>query len=394
MSLNDTTTAERIHIGFFGKRNAGKSSLINQITNQEVSLVSDVKGTTTDPVRKSMELLPLGPVTLIDTPGFDDEGDLGRMRVRRAMEMLSICDIVIFVTDEMTLKDEELVLLKSIKGRNIPCLIVHNKTDLLDNLPENTEDEFYVSAKNHIGIDALKEGIANTFKGREKTIHFVRDFIKKGDTVILVTPIDSSAPKGRMILPQQQAIRDILDGNGTAFVTQVEELSKVLDNLKEKPALVVTDSQAFGKVMKIVPLDIKLTSFSILMARYKGFLDTAVAGALAIDTLDDGANILICEGCTHHRQCEDIGTVKLPAWLKKYTGKNLNFTFTSGHGFAEDLSKYNLVIHCGACMLNDNEVKNRMLEALSNGIPFTNYGTAIAYMNGILNRSIAPIYNK
>jgi len=394
MSLNSTTSAERIHIGFFGKRNAGKSSLINKITNQEVSLVSDVLGTTTDPVRKSMEILPLGPVTLIDTPGFDDTGSLGKLRVRRAMEMLAICDIVIFVTDQMKLKEEEERLVNSIKGKNIPYLIVHNKMDLSSTLPKNKDHDYYVSAKNNFGIDSLKEAIAKVFEGKEKTIHFVSDFINKGDTVILVTPIDSSAPKGRMILPQQQAIRDILDKGATAYVTQVDELPKVLDNLKEKPKLVVTDSQAFSKVMDIVPEDINLTSFSILMARYKGFLDTAVTGALAIDTLEDNSNVLICEGCTHHRQCEDIGTVKLPKWLEKYTGKHLNLTFTSGHGFIEDLKKYSLIIHCGACMLNDNEVKNRMLEAISKGIPFTNYGTAIAYMNGILNRSIAIIYKK
>ncbi len=394
MSLNSTVTAERIHIGFFGKRNAGKSSLINEITNQEVSLVSEVKGTTTDPVKKSMEILPLGPVTLIDTPGFDDEGTLGLMRVRKSEEMLSICDIAIFVTESDFLDKDELEVVQSIKEKNIPLLIVHNKADLLNELPKNKENEFYVSAKNHIGIEELKRAISVSYKGREKEICFVADFINEGDIVILVTPIDSSAPKGRMILPEQQAIRDIIDHHAISIVTQPEELNYLLKSLPKAPKLVVTDSQAFGKVMKIVPTSIPLTSFSILMARYKGFLDTAVKGAMAIDTLEANSKVLISEGCTHHRQCEDIGTVKLPLWLKKYTNLELDFEFTSGHGFPKDLSKYDLIIHCGGCMLNDNEIKNRMNEAIKANVPFTNYGTAIAYINGILNRSIEPIYNK
>lgn len=394
MSLNATTSAERIHIGFFGMRNAGKSSLVNSITNQEVSLVSDIKGTTTDPVRKSMEILPLGPITIIDTPGFDDEGTLGEMRVRRTMEMLKICDIVILVTENTLLNEKEQELLNLIKGKDIPYLIVHNKLDLKNNEYSNNDNELYVSAKDKIGIEELKNKIAFIYKGKAKEIKFIGDFIKEKDIVILVTPIDSSAPKGRMILPQQQAIRDILDKNAISIVTQVEELNNVLSSLKNPPALVVTDSQAFSKVMKIVPDNIPLTSFSILMARYKGFLDIAVNGANSIDKLKDNANILISEGCTHHRQCEDIGTVKLPLWLKKYTNKELNFTFSSGHGFPSDLSSFDLIIHCGGCMLNDKEMISRMEEAQKQGVPITNYGTAIAYMNGILNRSIKIIYNK
>lgn len=394
MSLNQTTSAERIHIGFFGLRNAGKSSLINQITKQEVSLVSDIKGTTTDPVKKSMEILPLGPVLLIDTPGLDDEGELGLLRVKRANDMLSICDIAILVTENDILNDLENNLLNTIKNKNIPYLIAHNKIDKSIDTKRNSLNDYYVSAKEGIGIEELKEGIAKSYTTNLKETHFVSDFIDEFDTVVLVCPIDKSAPKGRLILPQQQAIRDILDKHATAYITQVEELPSLLNNLKEKPKLVITDSQAFNKVMKIVPNDIPLTSFSILMARYKGFLDTAVKGAMVIDSLEDGANVLICEGCTHHRQCEDIGTVKLPAWLKKYTGKELNFTFTSGHGYPTDLDKYDIIIHCGACMLNDNEVRNRMQDAINKRVPFTNYGIAIAYINGILNRSIEIIYDK
>lgn len=392
MGLNETPTAERTHIGFFGLRNAGKSSLVNRITNQEVSLVSDVKGTTTDPVKKSMELLPLGPVTIIDTPGFDDEGTLGEMRVRRTKEVLSTCDIAVFVTDNDTLSTPEEELLAIIRQREIPCLVVHNKTDLTEKKLPDTGTEFYVSAKDGTGIQELKNALAASLDRRAKETKFVGDFIQAGDLVILVTPIDSSAPKGRMILPQQQAIRDILDAGASSVVTQVETLSACLDRLNTPPALVITDSQAFAKVMKLVPEDIPLTSFSILMARYKGFLDEAVRGAAAIDHLQEHARVLISEGCTHHRQCEDIGTVKLPNWLKGHTGKELDLSFTSGNGFPDDISEYDLIIHCGGCMLHDNEIKNRMNLAVAAGVPFTNYGTAIAHMNGILERSIAPVY--
>ena len=410
MSLNDTPMAERTHIGFFGLRNAGKSSLVNRITDQEMSLVSDVGGTTTDPVKKSMELLPLGPVTIIDTPGYDDEGSLGELRVKKTLEALKICDIAVLVTEHPELNMQEKELLELIKGRSIPYVIVKNKcdTDDYDN-PDNEGSsqggatgkdgltggagiiDIRVSAVTGEGIEELKDHIAHLAKDIVKSIRFVADLLKPGDTVVLVIPIDTSAPKGRLILPQQQAIRDILDAGAVSMVTGVENLPDTLSSLKKEPALVITDSQAFGKVMKMVPKSIPLTSFSILMARYKGFLKEALKGAEAIGNLKEGANVLICEGCTHHRQCEDIGTVKLPKWLKEYTGMELNLSFTSGHGFPEDLSPYDLIIHCGACMLNDREVAARMEAAVASSVPFTNYGTAIAFMNGILARSVAPV---
>ena len=406
MSLNETPMAERVHIGFFGLRNAGKSSLVNRITNQEMSLVSDVKGTTTDPVKKSMELLPLGPVTIIDTPGYDDEGSLGKMRVRKTKEILATCDIAVFVTEHEKLNSVEEELLSLIQKRDIPCLIVQNKADLSGRegrefgatetsvahaVPIETTERVLVSATNNVGIKELKERLARLMPGKEKQVRLVADLIRPGETVVLVIPIDTSAPKGRLILPQQEAIRDILDVGAISVVTGVETLTDALNGLKEDPALVITDSQAFSKVMHLVKEDIPLTSFSILMARYKGFLEEAVRGAKAIDSVQDGNKVLICEGCTHHRQCEDIGTVKLPNWLGKHTGKTLDLTFTSGHGFPEELSEYDLIIHCGGCMLNDKEVQNRMNLAVAAGVPFTNYGTAIAHMNGILARSIAPI---
>lgn len=401
MSLNDTPMAERTHIGFFGLRNAGKSSLVNRITNQQVSLVSGIKGTTTDPVRKSMELLPLGPVTIIDTPGYDDEGMLGELRVGRTKDVLATCDIAVLVIEKDVLDPSETELLDMIRTRQIPCVIARNKTDIdadgnfeAGDNPAGILQGFPVipvSAKSGEGVEALKEAIAGAVKSGTKQVRLVADLIGKGDTVVLVIPIDTSAPKGRLILPQQQAIRDILDADAVSMVTSVEQLPNTLSGLKDDPALVITDSQAFGKVMKIVPDRIPLTSFSVLMARYKGFLEEAVEGAKAIDRLRDHAKILIAEGCTHHRQCEDIGTVKLPAWLKKYTGKDLELEFTSGHGYPDDLNDFDLIIHCGACMLNDNEVRNRMIAAQESGIPFTNYGTAIAHMNGILGRSIAPL---
>ncbi|MBR0302316.1 MAG: [Clostridia bacterium] len=389
MGLNETPSAERVQIGFFGMRNAGKSSLVNRVTGQDMSLVSDVRGTTTDPVRKSMELLPLGPVTIIDTPGFDDEGTLGEMRVKRTKEVLAVCDIAVLVTENDKLSDGERELLSLIDSRGVPRLVVHNKRDLYG-AKENTPTEIYVSAKDNSGIYELKEALGR-LAPQKKEIRFVADLISPGDTVVLVIPIDTAAPKGRIILPQQQAIRDILDAGAVSVVTGVETLGATLDSMKAPPALVITDSQAFAKVMKIVPESIPLTSFSILMARYKGFLEAALDGARSIDKIRDGSKILISEGCTHHRQCEDIGTVKLPAWIRRHTGTEPEFAFTSGHGFPEDLSGYDLVIHCGACMLNDNEVKNRMNASLAAGVPFTNYGTAIAHMNGILERSVAPV---
>ncbi len=390
MGLNDTPGGERVHIGFFGMRNAGKSSLVNRITNQEMSLVSDVKGTTTDPVKKSMELLPLGPVTIIDTPGFDDEGFLGELRVKKTREVLAVCDIAVLVTENETLSKEEEELLDIIKKREIPFITVHNKCDVTGSAATAKGRDVYVSAKDGAGIEALKEAIAS-LAPEEKKLRLVGDLVAPGETVILVIPIDTSAPKGRLILPQQEALRDILDAGALSVVTGVETLASTIEMLKTPPVLVVTDSQAFGKVMKIVPDEIPLTSFSILMARYKGFLDVSVKGAAVIDTLTDSSRVLISEGCTHHRQCEDIGTVKLPAWIKKRCGAEPTFEFSSGHGFPEDLSSYDLVIHCGACMLSDNEVKNRMRSAVAAGVPFTNYGIAIAHMNGILERSLKPL---
>ncbi len=400
MSLNDTPTAERTHIGFFGLRNAGKSSLVNRITNQEMSLVSDIKGTTTDPVKKSMELLPLGPVTIIDTPGCDDTGSLGELRVKKTKDILKTCDIAILVTEHHAPESAENELIDLIKSRSIPYIIVKNKCDT-DNVgneaakrdindPEDFSD-IRVSALTGTGIEELKERIALLAKDMIKSVRLVADLLHPHDTVVLVIPIDTSAPKGRLILPQQQAIRDILDAGAVSMVTGVNDLPDTLVSLKKEPALVITDSQVFGRVMKMVPETIPLTSFSILMARYKGFLKEALKGAETIGRLEDGANILICEGCTHHRQCEDIGTVKLPKWLKEHTGREFKLSFTSGHGFPEDLSPYDLIIHCGACMLNDREVSSRMSEAQAASVPFTNYGTAIAFMNGILSRSVAPL---
>lgn len=385
MGLNDTPSGERIHIGFFGVRNAGKSSLVNRIANQQVSLVSDIKGTTTDAVKKTMELLPLGPVVLIDTAGIDDTGKLGEMRVKATKKILDTCDIAVLVTENDTPAAAETELIDLIKEKTIPYLTVRNKCD---GVKERRDGVIYVSALTGEGVEEFKNTLAGIKSFKKKEIKLVADFIKKGDMVILVTPIDASAPKGRMILPQQQAIRDIVDIGAVAVVTQPETLRDTFDGLIKTPSLVVTDSQVFGKVMKIVPENIPLTSFSILMARYKGFADIAIKGAKSLGSLKDGDRILVCEGCTHHRQCEDIGTVKLPGWIKDYTGKSLNFEFTSGHGFPEDISGYDMIIHCGACMLNDNEMLARCRAARENNVPLTNYGTVIAEINGILDRGI------
>lgn len=392
MSLNDTPSGERLHIGFFGCRNAGKSSLVNAVTGQDLSVVSDVKGTTTDPVKKAMELLPLGPVMLIDTPGYDDAGALGEMRVSATKKILRSCDIAVLVTiagRQLNRAENELISL--FKERDIPYIIVKNKSDIFSEPCVNKDNIVFTSAVNQTGIEQLKKALGSLMKNKVKSIHFVGDLIKQGDFVVLVTPIDSAAPKGRMILPQQQAIRDIIDFGAVAVVTKETELSAVLLSLGKAPSLVITDSQVFEKVGKIVPEEIPLTSFSILMARYKGFLQTAVRGAAQLDALKNGSHVLISEGCTHHRQCDDIGTVKLPKWLKKYTGAELNLEWSSGTSFPEDLSGFDLIIHCGGCMLNSNEMKFRMNAAAEQGIPFTNYGTAIAYMQGLLQRSIAPI---
>lgn len=393
MSLNNTPSGERIHIGFFGRRNAGKSSLVNAVTGQELSVVSDVKGTTTDPVYKAMELLPLGAVEIIDTPGYDDEGMLGELRVKKTRQILAKTDIAVLVVDISAGMGEcENELVQLFKEREIPCIIAYNKADLSDR-EINSDNEITVSAMNKKNIHELKEKIAALAEkcGNERRI--IGDLLNAGDMVVLVTPIDESAPKGRMILPQVQTLRDILDADAIAVFSKPEQLAQTLKKLSAPPKMVVTDSQVFGRVNEIVPEDVPLTSFSILMARYKGFLDTAVKGAAAIDCLKDGDKILISEGCTHHRQCGDIGSVKLPNMLKKHTGKNFEIVLSSGRDFPEDLTEYALVIHCGGCMLNEKEVAYRRKLAEMQGVPFTNYGTALAKFSGILERSIAPIRN-
>ena len=392
MSLNEKVSAERIHIAFFGLRNAGKSSVVNAVTNQELSVVSDVKGTTTDPVKKTMELLPIGPVVIIDTAGIDDEGDLGKLRIKKTLNVLNKTDIAILVIDATKGKqDEDLKLIKDFEKRNIPYIIAFNKCDLLNEKLELENNEIYVSAKESVNINELKEliGKLSNIEAEEKTL--LGDVINTGDTVVLVTPIDSSAPKGRLILPQQQTIRELLDIGATVVVTKDTELQETLLKLKNPPKLVITDSQAFKKVSAIVPENIPLTSFSILFARYKGELWGAVSGADELDNLQDGDLVLISEGCTHHRQCGDIGTEKLPNWIKNYTKKDINFQFTSGSDFPEDLTKYKLIIHCGACMLTEREMKSRIALASENQVPISNYGIIIAKINGILERATKPL---
>ena len=391
MGLNDTVSAERIHIGFFGLRNAGKSSVVNAVTGQKLSLVSDVKGTTTDPVQKVMELLPLGPVVIIDTPGIDDTGTLGEMRAERARQTLTHTDIAVLVTDANNpLTDTEKELTDVFKEKNIPYITVYNKSDLLKSIPEPGKNEIYVSAKNNTNIYELKELIGSLSGKSKEQKPLLGDLINKNDIAVLVTPIDSAAPKGRMILPQQNAIRDVLDNSCINIVVKESELEYALSIMNKKPKLVITDSQAFEKVSKIVPQDIALTSFSIVFARYKGILKEAVKGASMLAKLKDGDKILISEGCTHHRQCEDIGTVKLPKWITAFSGRKLEFEFTSGREFPENVSKYALVIHCGGCMLNEREMISRMQTCVNEGTPITNYGTAIAFMNNILKRTLAP----
>ena len=389
MSLNSTPSGDRTHIGFFGRRNAGKSSIVNAVTGQDLAVVSDVKGTTTDPVSKAMELLPLGPVMVIDTPGFDDEGALGQLRVRKTRQVLNKTDIAVLVTDAAGLSDTDRELIALFRDKELPYLIVRNKSDLLDTIPEAGEHEIFVSALTGFGIHDLKERVAGLKPdGSEKRI--IADKLNGGDLVVLVVPIDKAAPKGRLILPQQQTIRDILDRGAAAIVVRDSELADTLKKLGTAPALVITDSQVFGPVSKIVPREIPLTSFSILMARYKGLLEEAVKGAAAVERLKDGDRVLIAERCSHHRQCNDIGTVKIPAWLRKHTGKNLTITACSGTEFPEDLTPYALVVHCGGCMLNEREVRYRTKCAADQGTPITNYGILIAYLNGILKRTAAP----
>ena len=388
MSLNNTPTGERVHIGFFGRRNAGKSSIVNAVTGQDLAVVSDVKGTTTDPVSKAMELLPLGPVVIIDTPGFDDVGELGALRVRKTRQVLNKTDIAVLVTDGTEeLHPVDLQLLELFRAKEISYLIVRNKADLLAEVPADTEREIWTSAVAGRNIHELKERMAR-LKQEGTQARIVADKLAPGDLAVLVVPIDKAAPKGRLILPQQQTIRDILEAGAGAVVVRDSELEMMLGKLGRAPDLVITDSQVFGPVSKIVPREVKLTSFSILMARYKGLLEEAVRGAAAVEGLKDGDTVLIAEGCTHHRQCDDIGTVKIPNWLRKATGKKLNIRVCSGTEFPDDLSGIALVVHCGGCMLNEREVRYRMKCAADQGVPITNYGILIAHLNGILKRSV------
>lgn len=391
MGLNNVPSAERIHIGIFGKRNAGKSSIINAITGQDLAIVSDIKGTTTDPVQKAMELLPLGPVVLIDTPGLDDEGELGALRIRRTYQMLNKTDIAMLVIDgNVGISGEDEQILKRIQEKEIPYIVVFNKMDLVCEVSSEEKKVMYVSAKTGMNIPELKEALAGLATTEEAQKKIVGDLLKLLDFVVLVVPIDGAAPKGRLILPQQQTIRDILDAGAVSIVVKDTELEETLAKLQTKPAMVITDSQAFGEVSKLVPNDILLTSFSILFARYKGNLKTVVQGARSLKQLQDGDTVLISEGCTHHRQCDDIGSVKIPRMVKAYTKKEIRFAFTSGTEFPDDLSSYKLIIHCGGCMLNEREMKYRLKCAEDQGVPITNYGIAIAQMKGILERSIEP----
>lgn len=389
MSLQETASADRIHIAFFGKRNAGKSSLVNAVTGQNLSVVSEVPGTTTDPVKKAMELLPLGPVLLIDTPGFDDEGELGTLRVEKTREILAKTHIAVLVLGAADPDPQETEYLRLIREKQLPCILVHNKSDLLDTVPQNGENQVWVSAATGAGIEALKERLGALAQTCKNDRRIVADLLDPGDLVLLVTPIDASAPKGRLILPQQQTIRDILDAGCIAAVCQPGEVKKTLENLKTPPRLVITDSQAFGEVAGLVPESVPLTSFSILLARYKGGLPLQIKGAATLSRLQDGDKVLISEGCTHHRQCGDIGTVKMPRWIEGFCGAKPHFTFTSGGEFPTDLKDYRLVVHCGGCMLNEAEMKHRLLTAKGAGVPTVNYGIAIAHMNGILRRSLS-----
>ncbi len=392
MSLNDVVSAERLHISFFGMRNAGKSSLVNAVTGQDLSVVSDVKGTTTDPVRKAMELLPLGPVVIIDTPGFDDVGMLGELRVKKARKVLAQTDVVILVVDaEKGLQTEDEELLSMVRERKLPYLIAMNKADLLpaeQREDKESDDVLYVSALTGAGVYELKEAIGRIMPDLSAEKYLIADKLQPGDTAILVIPIDESAPKGRIILPQQLVLRELLDHHMMAYICQDTELAGTLAALKEKPAVVITDSQAFGRVSKVVPEGTLLTSFSILMARYKGNLRQLTEGAAALGSLKNEDHVLISEGCSHHRQCGDIGTVKLPAWIKAFCGAEPSYAFTSGGDFPEDPSAYRLVIHCGGCMLNEKEMKHRLSVAEGAGVPVVNYGIAIAQMHGILRRSL------
>ena len=390
MGMNDTPSGERLHIALFGRRNAGKSSLINAITGQDLAVVSEIKGTTTDPVSKAMELLPLGPVVMIDTPGLDDSGALGDLRVKKAFQVLNKADIALLVVyaQEGFSPDDQRIL-ERIKAKSIPYIIVMNKSDLVPEPGKVDEHTIWVSSTTKENIHQLKELIAHSVKPEGEGKRVVGDLIRQDDVIVLVVPVDKAAPKGRLILPQQQTIRDILDTQATAVVCQNTTLAVTLKTLNKKPAMVITDSQVFAEVSRIVPADIPLTSFSILFARYKGNLALAVKGVAALKSLEDGDTVLISEGCTHHRQCGDIGSVKIPRWIAQNTGKKINIELSSGTEFPADLSKYRLVVHCGGCMLNEREMKYRLRCAEDEGVPITNYGILIAYVTGILKRSVA-----
>lgn len=398
MSMNQTPMSERVHIGFFGKRNAGKSSVMNAVTGQDLAVVSEVKGTTTDPVYKSMELLPLGPVVMMDTPGIDDEGELGKLRVKKSYQVLNKTDAAVLVIDGLSgASEEDAAMLKKIRKKQIPYTVVLNKQDLAsEEIKEQTiqmlgigrEQLLSVSAADGTGINELKERIAQIAKPEELERRIIGDMISPSDFIVLVVPIDSAAPKGRLILPQQQTIRDILEADAVSVVIKEDRVRETIESLGKKPRLVITDSQAFEKVAADTPEDILLTSFSILFARYKGNLEMAVKGVTTLDKLKNGDKILISEGCTHHRQCDDIGTVKIPRWIREYTGKEIQFETTSGTQFPDELGEYKLIVHCGGCMLNEREMKYRLSCAEDQGVPITNYGILIAYIKGILKRSV------
>ena len=400
MQMNQTPSSERVHIGFFGRRNAGKSSVLNAVTGQDLAVVSDVKGTTTDPVQKSMELLPLGPVVVIDTPGIDDEGELGALRVKKSYQVLNKSDAAVLVVDaSLGLCEEDFAFIEHIQKKQIPYAVAFNKSDLapsaslakdLQYLKEHQIDFVSVSTADLSGIDTLKEKIATLAKTEDTKLRIVADLIHPSEFVVLVVPIDKAAPKGRLILPQQQTIRDILEADATAIVVKEYELRDTLAHLGKKPRLVITDSQVFAKVSADTPADIMLTSFSILFARYKGNLPALIKGVTALEQIEDGDKILVSEGCTHHRQCDDIGSVKLPRWIRQYTGKEPEFVFSSGTEFPADLSPYKMIVHCGGCMLNEREMKYRLACAKDQNIPMTNYGILIAYIQGILKRSVEP----
>lgn len=403
MSLNSTPQSVRVHIGLFGKRNAGKSSIINAITNQKAAIVSDIAGTTTDPVFRPIEILPIGPCVLIDTAGLDDVGELGKLRINKSLDVLDKTDIALLVVDStIGIKEEDLSLIKRFNDKKVPHILILNKIDKVSDkeilLSESNKlvkcPIICVSALNKFGIDKLKQCIINSTKEESTDFRLVSDLIDKNDFIVLVIPIDKAAPKGRLILPQQQVIRDILDTGAMAIITKETTLKETLANLNSKPTLVITDSQAFAQVSKDTPLDIPITSFSILFARQKGDLNELVKGAYTIDSLKDGDKILIAEGCTHHRQKDDIGTYKIPKWIKERTKKDLTFEFTSGVTFTEDIAKYSLIIHCGACMMNRAAMINRIEKAKDLNVPIVNYGILIAYLKGVLDRSLEPIKTK